>query len=164
MFSFENLDVLRLHLRAPLFYVEDEKTSPFVRPPADRQKRPLPCETEENGVFEEYIFRFEIEENRGNVIDPDPAGYLGSPLFSGRRAENRDTASGCAKTRFELSAGTYFFAQMREALDREECTLMAIEVQREILWQRLPPHRVLYIRRLFEHGKPVTQIWRMFTV
>ncbi|MDR1104751.1 MAG: hypothetical protein LBL44_00205 [Treponema sp.] len=163
MFSFENLDVLRLNLRAPLFYIKDEKLSPFVRP-SDRQKRPFPCETEEDGVCGEYIFRFEIEEDRGNVIDPDPAGYLGSPLFSGRRAEDRDTASGRAETCFELSAGTYFFAQAREALDLEECTLMAIEVQREILWQRLPPRRVLYVRRLFEHGKPVTQAWRTFTV
>ncbi|MDR1420088.1 MAG: hypothetical protein LBI86_06930 [Treponema sp.] len=162
MASFENLDVVRLYLRAPLLYVEEKEAFPFVRPAAGRPGRIFPSRAEDNGAQGEYIFHFEIEEKRGNVIDPNPAGYLECPVFSGRRTESRETVPG--RPGLELSEGVYFFAQAREALDREECTLMAIEVQRELLWQRLPPRKDLFIRRLFEHGKHVTQIWRTFTV
>ncbi|MDR0601320.1 MAG: hypothetical protein LBG42_02975, partial [Treponema sp.] len=138
--NFENLDVLRLELRAPLFYIEEGGVLPFARLPESG--------TEEGGAVKEYIFRFRIGEIAGKAIDPNPAGYLGDPVFSGRRAEERGAAGAEDTVRpgrvLELSGGAYFFAQAREALNREECTLMAIEVQREILWQRLLPREDLY--------------------
>jgi hypothetical protein len=140
---FENLDVVRLELRSSLYYYEDRSLVPFGT--ADTK---------------ELLFCFEIEEETGKAIDPDTASYLGSPVFSGRICT--DAAQSGSGGLFELSAGAYFFAQTREALNREECILMAIEVQREILWQRLQPQNQLHIRNLFEDGKPVTQVWRAF--
>jgi hypothetical protein len=94
---------------------------------------------------EECIFFFTLDELTGAAIDPDPAGYICDPVS-------------CE----EIPAGDYFFAQQREALDRESCISMAIEVQREILWQRLQPQPGLYLRRLYEDGSPVTQIFRPY--
>jgi hypothetical protein len=146
MIDFENIEVFRLELRSSLFYVEDTAL-PFASgdaPPA--------------GAGPEMIFCFEIDEASGKAIDPDPAGYLGPPVFSGRA----DAAGRSGGRGLELPAGAYFFAQAREALSREACVLLAVEVQREILWQRLRPEKRLYIRRLFEEGKPVTQAFRTF--
>jgi hypothetical protein len=159
MACFENLEVLRLELRSPLFYREDKGLVPFTDGDYGN----------ETAGAGELLFCFEIEGKTGEAIDPDTASYLGPPVFSGRLPDT-DRKSGGAKSGgaagasglFELAAGTYFFAQAREVLGREECTLMAVEVQREILWQRLQPVNRLYIRRLFEDGKPVTQAWRTF--
>jgi hypothetical protein len=54
----------------------------------------------------------------------------------------------------------YLFDQQRSALNRAECTDMAIEQQTDGLWERLRPGNRVYIRRLFEDGSPVTQIFR----
>ncbi|MDR2370174.1 MAG: hypothetical protein LBD71_01735 [Treponema sp.] len=158
MAGFENLEVLRLELRSSLFYREDKSLVPFTDGGCGDG-------TADAG---ELLFCFEIEEKTGEAIDPDTAFYFGLPVFSGR-APDADREAGGLKSGaaggpglFELPAGTYFFAQAREALNRGECILMAVEVQREILWRRLRPANRLYIRRLFEDGKPVTQVWRTF--
>ncbi|MDR0878563.1 MAG: hypothetical protein LBN21_10960 [Treponema sp.] len=98
--------------------------------------------------FSESISFFTLDEAVGTNIDPDPAGYLGE--------------QGNQLDQIEIPAGDYFFAQQREALGREAVITMAIEVQREILWQRLQPEPGLYLRRLYEDGSPVTQVFRTY--
>jgi hypothetical protein len=156
MACFENLEVVRLELRSSLFYREDRDLVLFT----DGEYGNV---TADGG---ESLFCFEIEGKTGEAIDPDTASYLGSPVFSGRTPDADRKAGGADGSfgLFELPAGAYFFAQAREALNCGECILMAVEVQREILWQRLQPANRLYIRRLFEDGRPVTQIWRTFRV
>jgi hypothetical protein len=90
--------------------------------------------------------------------------YLGVPFFSGLVPEISPGKAGVGDRVFELEAGAYFFAQVRGALTRDECAALAIEVQREILWQRLAPRKLLCIRQLFEDGKTVTQALRSFGV
>jgi hypothetical protein len=139
MTDFEGIDVLQLELCSPLFYSADEALIPF------------------SGGDGECIFCFEAGGE--TEIDPEPENYLGKPFFSGRSAESMPLKGG-----FELPRGHYFFAQVREALKCEECIRMAIEVQREILWQRFVPEKKLYVRCLFEDGKPVTQVWRAYSL
>jgi hypothetical protein len=60
----------------------------------------------------------------------------------------------------QLPAGLYAFSQKRSWLNREECVFMASEQQKDGLWERLHLGNLLYIRRLFEDGSPVTQFFR----
>jgi hypothetical protein len=78
-------------------------------------------------------------------IDPDPDRYLNSAF------ENAA----------ELPPGVYYFTQERkEILENEKLLTMVMELQKEGLWERLKLEEKLYVRRLFEDGSPVTQIWR----
>jgi len=58
----------------------------------------------------------------------------------------------------------YLFAQRRGTLDRGECIGMAIEQQKDGMWERLWLTDRLYIRYLFEDGNFVTQIFRPYLV
>jgi hypothetical protein len=83
--------------------------------------------------------------------------------YTENKAENKAGQKVDHAEQLEIPAADYFFAQQREALDRETIISMAIEVQREILWQRLQPEPALYLRRLFEDGSQVTQIFRRYS-
>jgi hypothetical protein len=139
-------NIIKLKLLAPLVYAKNQSTDPG----ADDSASFLP------GPEAECIFFFTLNEEAGAHIDPDPAHYLGKPVFCGC-TENKP---GQQADQVAIPAGDYFFAQQRKTLGREEFIRMAIEVQREILWQRLEPLPGLYVRRLFEDGSPVTQIFR----
>jgi hypothetical protein len=45
-------------------------------------------------------------------------------------------------------------------LNREEWLDMALEQQKDGLWERYKPENRLYVRYLFEDGCPVTQLFR----
>lgn len=132
--------MLKLDLRAPLFYIQDRSLNPFNHAPATG----------------EYLFCFEINAEQGFRIDPQGETYLGPLINRGREAPEK-TGSACD---FELPSGTYLFAQMRELLSREASINMAMEIQKEGLWERLRLGFRLYLRYLFEDQRPVTQIFR----
>jgi hypothetical protein len=137
------MDISLHHLRllAPLRYPADEGQDPFG--PA--------------GPGEEILACFSINPSQQFSIEPVEEGYLGDLLAAG----SRNSASPENPASFlELPAGDYFFAQIRGAADRSAVTGVALELQKEALWQRCKPEGRLYLRRLYEEGGPVTQLFR----
>jgi hypothetical protein len=95
----------------------------------------------------ESLFCFELEPSESVKFEPDPARLLGPPI----NAENP-----------VLPAGLYMFSQMRKRLRNDEVLEMAVEIQKEALWQRLLPEPRLYLRYLYEDGRDVTQVFRPY--
>jgi hypothetical protein len=95
----------------------------------------------------ESLFCFELESSESLKFEPEPAKLLGSSLNAERPI---------------LPAGLYMFSQMRSMLSKDEILEMAVEIQKEALWQRLIPEPRLYLRYLYEDGRDVTQIFRPF--
>ena len=136
----EESSLVRLDLRAPLWYAEAPGLEPFA------------YTTE--ALCGEELFCFEIDPAQGRTIEPDRDRFLGALVFAGR--------DGGAET-VRLPAGLYLFTQQRTALGREECTDLAIEQQKDGLWERLRPENRLYVRYLFEDGRAVTQLFRPYS-
>jgi hypothetical protein len=136
----------KLDLRAPLYY------SKQPQPPANQ-----------DDPDSERILCFEIDPLQGASIEPDAGNLLGKLLFSGVSnkpdLQYQVSANSLSDT-VQLPAGIYLFTQIREALDRDGCIDMAIEQQKDGLWERFTLQNILYIRFLFEDGKRVTQIFR----
>jgi hypothetical protein len=137
------LRILNLYLQAPLFYIRDDGLAPF------------PCDPSKG----EVLFYFEIDGAQYRSIEPDRGGYLGR-LVSGGIPAPPDSAAGEAASLIELPRGRYLFAQGTEIPDREGYIQMAVEVQREGLWQNVSLDRGLYLRYIYEDGKQVTQVFR----
>ena len=135
------LNIMRLTLYGPLFYNRDDTLSPFA--PAKHH--------------EEVLFCFEISQEHAFSIEPDAGimdAYLGTPRFAG--------TAGAEEGDFALPPGSYLFAQAQEYLGPEEVIWMAVEIQKEGLLEKRVLTDTLYLRRLFEHGKAVTQLFRPF--
>jgi hypothetical protein len=135
----EEAPLVRLDLRAPLEYEEAPGLVPFACPPAAE-------------AVPELLFCFELDREQAGRIDPEAGRFLGELVFSGKG----DGKQG----KIQLPAGLYVFAQQRRALSREECVSMAIEQQKDGMWERLRLESRLYIRCLFEDGSSVTQLFR----
>ena len=134
---------MRLDLRSPLLYAE----SPGLAPIAYAENTPG------NPALGEQLFCFEINPEQSRSIEPDREQFLGAMVFAGSGPD-------CQGATVTLPAGIYLFAQKREALGREDCIDLAIEQQKDGLWERHQPQALLYVRYLFEDGKPVTQLFR----
>ncbi|MCL2599965.1 MAG: hypothetical protein FWD88_02110 [Treponema sp.] len=135
------MELIRLNLRAPLEYAE-ASVVPFegLFPAADETA--------------EFVFGFDLDPEQAVRIDPDPGFFPGELVLAGKRR------TGQAGRKVLLPEGLYAFAQERRELDRGECVAMAIELQKDALWERLRLDSRLYIRFLFEDGSPVTQFFR----
>jgi hypothetical protein len=149
------IETIRLELRASLFYREDRGLVPWVpEDPALEDSEPARPSRE----TEERLFCFTLDAVQGRSIEPDPACFLGPLLAAGRSAAGSAEPAGS----LELPAGIYLFAQQREALGREAFIEMAMELQKDGLWERLTLGDRLYLRCLFEDGKRVTQAFRPY--
>jgi hypothetical protein len=147
------IQTIRLELRAPLFYQEDRDLVPWKpeKPdPGDPEPAWPPAGTGER------LFCFAVDAVQGRSIEPDPTRLLGALLAAGRLAAGPGEPAGS----LELPAGSYLFAQQREALNREAFIGMAVELQKDGLWERLELGDRLYLRYLSEDGKMVTQAFR----
>jgi hypothetical protein len=144
----ETPHLLKLELLAPLIYAEDRNLEPF------KNHGDFKAQT----AGDDRLFCFEVGAGQSDRIEPDPDLFLGSLIFSGKTAKNADSAG----ERRELPAGTYLFAQERRILNRDECIFMAIETQKDGLWERLDPGSRLYLRFLTEEGREVTQVFRPY--
>ena len=138
----EESPLVRLDLRAPLEYEVAPGLDPFASLPAD-------------DAAPELLFCFELDREQAGRIDPEAGRFLGELVFSGKG----DGARG----KVQLPAGLYVFAQERRTLSREECVSMAIEQQKDGMWERLRLEPRLYIRCLFEDGSPVVQLFRPYS-
>jgi hypothetical protein len=142
-----------LRLASPLFYQRDDSLDPFSY----------------TGASGELIFAWSIPAAEALSIEPGADRFLERMFFAGRAGPVPGTGTpgtdeGTDGTGdgplLELPRGLYFFSQIREILGREASLDLAIEVQKEALWQRFVPEPRFYLRRLFEDGKGVTQILR----
>jgi hypothetical protein len=114
---------------------------------------------------EGILLCYEINQVQGCSIEPDRDRFLGKLLFIGEKSY--ETPSGSAgKTEGDnfvsLPQGNYLFTQCRAdvVLTHDEWLDLAIEQQKDGLWERNKPGNMLYIRFLFEDGAFVTQIFR----
>jgi hypothetical protein len=142
---------LRLELLAPLLYTEDRNLKPFD----DDTGGPGPSGTM---AGEERIFLFEIDPVQGLNIEPDPDVFLGPLVFAGKLKDG-EYYTGQVR---ELPAGRYLFAQEKRILNRKAGIGIAIEVQKDGLWERLTPEPKIYFRYLFEDGQNITQVFRPY--
>jgi hypothetical protein len=133
---------MRLDLRAPLCYAEAPNLAPFVY-------------GADSGPQGEAVFCFELDPSQSCGIEPDRKRFLGTLVFAAR------AEAGAAAV--QIPAGLYLFSQKREALGRDACIDMAIEQQKDGLWERLKLEGLLYLRYLFEDGSPVTQLFRPYS-
>jgi len=136
----ETPPLIRLDLRAPLLYTETPGLGAFdCTPPSE--------------ATTEFLFCFELDQEQSQSIEPIPENYLKGQVFSGKSVQNRQGD-------LELPAGLYLFAQRRGLIGREECIALAIEQQKDGLWEKIKLGNRLYIRCLYEDGDQVTQIFR----
>jgi len=133
--------LVRLDLRAPLLYTETPGLSAFDCPPLSEETS-------------EFLFCFELDQEQSQSIEPQPENFFGRLVFSGKNVQNQN------KGDLELPAGLYLFAQQRGVIGREECIALAIEQQKDGLWEKIKLGNRLFLRYLYEDGSPVTQIFR----
>jgi len=131
--------MMNLDLRAPLIY---EKV------------RELPEKFNENA---EYLICYELDLNQASDIEPNTELLLEREIFIGKKADKLPENS---KEIVELSAGLYLFTQCTGLLSRDEWLELAVEQQKDGLWERNTLKNTLYIRFLYEDGNYVTQIFR----
>jgi hypothetical protein len=137
----ETPPLIRLDLRAPLLYTETSGLDAFDCPPPEEETS-------------EFLFCFELDQEQSQSIEPNPENFLEQQVFSGKNVQNQD------KGDLELPAGLYLFAQQRGVIGREKCIAMAIEQQKDGLWEKIKLGTRLFLRYLYEDGSQVTQIFR----
>ncbi|MCL2196502.1 MAG: hypothetical protein FWB77_02685 [Treponema sp.] len=117
----------------------------------------LPVKMPENG---EFLLCFELNPSQSRNIEPDPDHFLDNLLFTGEKIQDDQ-----AHELVELPQGHYLFSQFRSdaALDRDKWLDLAIEQQKDGLWERYKLTDFLFIRFLYEDGAFVTQIFRKIT-
>jgi len=115
----------------------------------------LPFEIQEK---EEYLHFYEINPRHSNSIEPAQRQFLGDLVFIGKKSSD-ETENG---KQVALPKGNYLFTQQRseKPLSQADWLNLAIEQQKDGLWERNKLENSLYIRFLFEDGKAVTQIFR----
>jgi hypothetical protein len=135
----ENLNYFALDLRKNLEYVQAD-IPPFTFP----------------HDAEEVLNVFTADEAEGKSIEPVVSKILGQVQKIGVIKKNNHGEDAGV----ELPAGNYFFSQVREILTEEGSAELAAEVQKEALWERRKLGAKIYLRYLYEHGSPVTQVFR----
>jgi len=139
----ESPPLVRLDLRAPLLYTETQGLDAFD------------CRGED---ALEFLFCFELDQEQSQSIEPHPENFLGRLVFSGKNVQNQQDKQGNP----ELPAGLYLFAQRRGVIGRDECIALAIEQQKDGLWEKIKLGTRLFIRYLYEDGSQVIQLFRPF--
>jgi hypothetical protein len=101
----------------------------------------------------EMLFHFGINPSLAFAIEVDGKRYLGPLIASGK-------AEGDYRGGLELPAGEYFFTQKREPLGKEAFVEMAVELQKQGLWERIRLGKTVYLRTLWEDSAQVSQVLR----
>ena len=131
--------LIYLDIRAPLLYAKVPEIS---------------CENDE------FLLCYELNPLQSRSIEPDRGKLLGSLVFTGQKT------SADSKEEVILPAGNYLFSQCRSSklLNKDEWLDIAVEQQKDGLWERQKLENLLYVRFLFEDGAYVTQIFRPIIV
>ena len=121
-------------------------------------------EITENCCGMEQLFCFKLDPVQSRSIEPESGQFLDTLLFSAYLPQQEQgrlaSVDGNQADAVQLPAGVYLFTQKKATLEKEACIDMAIEQQKDGLWERHKLQSLLYIRFLFEDGKHVTQIFR----
>ena len=144
--------MIRLHLRTPLKYTETPGLLPFGCTFSGEDPAHFCAHFCGQKDGQEVLFCYELDEAQAARIDPEAHCFLGELVFTGKGDGTQGNV--------QLPAGQYLFVQHRRILDRDECVYLAIEQQKDGLWERNKPGNRLYIRFLFEDDSPVTQLFR----
>jgi len=134
--------MMNLDLRAPIIY---------------EKLRELPVKFCENT---EYIICYELDLGQASSIEPQATLLLGRDIFIGKKADDLPENG---KEFVELYAGLYLFTQCTGLLNKEEWLDLAVEQQKDGLWERNSLKNTLYVRFLYEDGNYVTQLFRPIT-
>jgi hypothetical protein len=143
----EKNSLVCLDLCSPLFYKKIDK---------------LPSKHKKN---EEFLVLYELDPVQCCSIEPVWETFPGKLIFAAQKLDDLRL-----KTDTEtiiLPAGKYLFIQKRNkstVLEQEELHNLAIEQQKDGLWERYKLTNQLYIRFLFEDNLFVTQFFRPCTV
>ena len=137
--------MMRLELRTSLFYekISSEEANLLADLPGN----------------EEFILCYELDSVQGHSIEPDRELLLGAFVFAGRKTEG---IIGISRN-VSLPQGSYLFVQQRgdRALNETEWLDLAVEQQKDGLWERNKLGNSLYVRFLREDGAVVTQVFRV---
>ncbi|WP_461250789.1 hypothetical protein [Treponema sp. R8-4-B8] len=112
---------------------------------------------------EEILLCYEVNPIQGSSIEPDRDFFLSKLLFIGEKSTvSQNNGTGETDSNVLLPQGNYLFIQCRSeaVLSSDEWLDLAIEQQKDGLWERNKPGNLLYIRFLFEDGSFVTQVFR----
>jgi len=138
----EYTPLMNLDLRAPLFFHKIDGLLPEI------------CENEE------YLLCYELNLAQSRSIEPDRDLLLEALIFTGKSGDSAGSFAGTSGSEtVSLPAGNYLFTQRRGAFS-DDWLDMAIEQQKDGLWERYSPEPRLYVRFLYEDGSPVTQLFR----
>jgi hypothetical protein len=142
----ETAPLMKLDLRSPLLYAKTADLSPD-----------LPRNMAEDT---EILLCFDLNPSQSRSIEPEPGQLLGQMVFSGQKSA---VLGDFQAEEAVLPAGMYLFTQCRGGgsfLSMEEWLNLAVEQQKDGLWERHRPESKLYVRFLFEDGGFVTQLFR----
>jgi len=117
------------------------------------------------GENEEQFLCFDLDPAQSCSIEPDKAAFLGSLLFIGHKTKENAGKQACkipSEKAVTLPQGNYLVVQQRgpQTLKQAEWLKLAIEQQKDGLWERNKLGNKLYVRYLHEDGAFVTQIFR----
>jgi len=106
----------------------------------------------------EFLLCYELNPEQTANIEPIPEKFLGNLLFIGKNREKTENID----NQVNLPEGHYLFIQKRseKILDKTDWLYLAIEQQKDGLWERNKLGDTIYIRLLYEDKKTVTQIFR----
>jgi hypothetical protein len=118
----------------------------------------------EFGENDEVLLCYDLDPAQSGSIEPYTALFLGPLAFAGRKIGALTGETGAREV--SLPAGQYLFTQRREPFPGSDCLKpagwldLAVEQQKDALWERYKPGNRLYARFLFEDGCYVTQVFR----
>jgi len=131
--------VTQLTLCTPIFY---EKI--------DKLPSPIPKHTE-------FLLCFDINPTQSRSIEPVRSQFLDNLIFTAQKTPDN------LQQEVSLPQGKYIFLQSRgtSPLEQDEWLDIAIEQQKDSLWERHKLSNILYVRYLHEDDMFVTQVFRV---
>ena len=111
------------------------------------------------GENDDYLLCYNLNPAQSSSIEPECDQFLCSLVFIGRKTRQEE------ENEVVLPAGNYLFNQCRADIfmNKEEWLDIAVEQQKDGLWERRKPGNLLFIRYLREDGAFVTQVFRPVT-
>jgi hypothetical protein len=104
----------------------------------------------------EILLCYRINPGQGGSIEPDREFFLGQQVFAGIKS----SVANAGENPVLLPEGVYLFTQTRGFLEKGQWLEMALEQQKDGLWERNKLEDTLYARYLYEDGSVVTQALR----
>nr|AXS01210.1 hypothetical protein [uncultured bacterium] len=117
---------------------------------------------------DEILLCYDLDPVQSRSIEPDPALFPGSQVFFGHKTgDTGGLPEDLQAETVSLPAGKYLFSQRRSGLEPDNSITavenwldLAIEQQKDALWERHKPGNRLFVRVLYEDGEWATQVFR----